>query len=919
MRPLTLTVSAFGPYAGRVEMDMAQLGSSGLYLITGDTGAGKTTIFDAITFALYGEASGENRESTMLRSKYAAPETPTEVELTFLCRGKTYTIRRNPEYDRPANRGGGVTVQKADAMLTYPDGRVVTKLRDVNTAVVELLGVDRRQFAQIAMIAQGDFLKLLLADTKDRQAIFREIFKTGYYQTLQEKLKNASGELNQQCEAARRSVAQYLSGILCGDADEEAAAKARRGELPTAEAMDLLRRLLEQDKADMELQTAALTAVEAELETVNAALGRAEELNKRRAELASGERSRAAYAARLAEKEAALKLQQEKAAQWDALTEEITLLRSTLPEYERLGKLTQEWNRAQTALTGDRRKKAAQQEALQQLQAALAAQKEELSALAGAGEETAKLSYAKEQAEKKKENLTALTADLQALLTLQEELQAAQNDYLTAQAKADTAQQTYTEANRAYLSEQAGVLARTLQAGMPCPVCGAVEHPAPARVSADAPSEAQLKAAKAAADRAAQIAKDASARAGEVRGRTESQSAHLAERLGALEDGCTVAEAPVKLPVLLSAAEAEITERTARLAASRRKLARKQALEAAIPQQERTAGEAEQSIAALTTAIALGAAKAAELETQSSELKRKLPYPDQAAADTAIREKTAALGRMKDALARAEADHRTAREALTALDGKLSQLKQQLSQSDVPDAEQLQQRRGALLIQKAALSAAKTTLHTRLDTNRRILNQVDAQSEQLTALEEQWSWVKALSNTANGNLPGKEKVMLETYVQMNYFDRILRRANQRLMVMTGRQYELQRRRAAENNRSQSGLELDVIDHYNGTTRSVKTLSGGESFKASLSLALGLTDEIQSCAGGIRLDTMFVDEGFGSLDEESLDAAITALANLSEGERLVGIISHVGELKERIDRQIVVTKDRTGGSRVTIRA
>ena len=919
MRPLTLTVSAFGPYAGRVEMDMAQLGSSGLYLITGDTGAGKTTIFDAITFALYGEASGENRESTMLRSKYAAPETPTEVELTFLCRGKTYTIRRNPEYDRPAKRGGGVTVQKADAMLTYPDGRVVTKLRDVNTAVVELLGVDRRQFAQIAMIAQGDFLKLLLADTKDRQAIFREIFKTGYYQTLQEKLKNASGELNQQCEAARRSVAQYLSGILCGDADEEAAAKARRGELPTAEAMDLLRRLLEQDKADMELQTAALTAVEAELETVNAALGRAEELNKRRAELASGERSRAAFAARLAEKEAALKIQQEKAAQWDALTEEITLLRSTLPEYERLGKLTQEWSRAQTALTGDRRRKAAQQEALQQLQAALAAQKEELSALAGAGEETAKLSYAKEQAEKKKENLTALTADLQALLTLQEELQAAQNDYLTAQAKADTAQQTYTEANRAYLSEQAGVLARTLQAGMPCPVCGAVEHPAPARVSADAPSEAQLKAAKAAADRAAQIAKDASARAGEVRGRTESQSAHLAERLGALEDGCTVAEAPVKLPVLLSAAEAEITERTARLAASRRKLARKQALEAAIPQQERTAGEAEQSIAALTTAIALGAAKAAELETQSSELKRKLPYPDQAAADTAIREKTAALGRMKDALARAEADHRTAREALTALDGKLSQLKQQLSQSDVPDAEQLQQRRGALLSQKAALSAAKTTLHTRLDTNRRILNQVDAQSEQLTALEEQWSWVKALSNTANGNLPGKEKVMLETYVQMNYFDRILRRANQRLMVMTGRQYELQRRRAAENNRSQSGLELDVIDHYNGTTRSVKTLSGGESFKASLSLALGLSDEIQSCAGGIRLDTMFVDEGFGSLDEESLDAAITALANLSEGERLVGIISHVGELKERIDRQIVVTKDRTGGSRVTIRA
>lgn len=919
MRPLKLTVSAFGPYAGRVEMDMARLGSSGLYLITGDTGAGKTTIFDAITFALYGEASGQSREPAMLRSKYAAPDTPTEVELTFLSRGKTYTIRRNPEYDRPARRGGGVTVQKADAMLTCPDGRVVTKLRDVNAAVVELLGVDRRQFSQIAMIAQGDFLKLLLADTRDRQAIFREIFKTGYYQILQERLKSACGEVSQQCEAARRSIAQYLSGILAGDPDEEEAAGARRGELPTVEAMELLRRLLTQDEADMARQSGTLTAVEAELETVNAALGRAEELNKRRAELAAGEQSRCAHLSRLAEKEAALKLQQEKASGWDALTEEITLLRSTLPEYDRLAQITLEWNSAQEALVSDRRKKEEQQASFAHLKAALNAQKQELSCLANAGEEAAKHSYAKEQAEKRKETLTALTADLRTLQTLQKELQSAQDAYLVAQAKADTAQQTCTGLNRAYLAEQAGVLARTLRPGAPCPVCGAVEHPAPARACDDAPSEAQLKAAKDASDRSAQIAKEASAHAGEVRGRTESQTAHLAARLGALQGGCTVADAPGKLPALLAAAEEEITVCAARLAESRRKLARRQALEAAIPHQEHAAVEVEQSIAVLTTAIALGAAKVQELDTQRTALREKLPCPDKAAAETAIREKTAALGRMKDALARSEAEHRAAREVLTALDGKLAQLKEQLARSDAPDAESLQQRRGELLSQKAALSSARTALHTRLDTNRRILTQVEAQSESLRALEEKWGWMKALSNTANGNLSGKEKVMLETYVQMNCFDRILRRANQRLLVMTGRQYELQRRRAAENNRSQSGLELDVIDHYNGTTRSVRTLSGGESFKASLCLALGLSDEIQSCAGGIRLDTMFVDEGFGSLDEESLDAAITALGSLSEGQRLVGIISHVGELKERIDRQIVVTKDRTGGSRVTIRA
>ena len=208
MRPIQLNISAFGPYAGRVELNLDQLGTSGLYLITGDTGAGKTTIFDAITFALFGEASGNSRETSMLRSKYASPDTPTEVELTFAYGGKIYTVKRNPEYERPAKRGEGMTLQKADGQLIMPDGSVIAKLKDVNQKIKEILGVDRRQFSQIAMIAQGDFLKLLLADTKERQGIFREIFKTGYYQELQDRLKAESGSLGRQCEAAGSSVKQ---------------------------------------------------------------------------------------------------------------------------------------------------------------------------------------------------------------------------------------------------------------------------------------------------------------------------------------------------------------------------------------------------------------------------------------------------------------------------------------------------------------------------------------------------------------------------------------------------------------------------------------------------------------------------------------------------------------------------------------
>ena len=210
MRPLKLTLSAFGPYAGRTVLELSKLGTNGLYLITGDTGAGKTTIFDAITYALYGEASGDHRDPSMFRSKYADAETPTEVELVFSYADKTYTVRRNPEYERPKARGEGYTVQKADAELRYPDGRVVTRLKEVNAAVREIMGVNRDQFLQIAMIAQGDFLKLLLATTEDRKAIFRRIFNTQPFLRLQERLKREANTLENRCKEVAGSLSQLV-------------------------------------------------------------------------------------------------------------------------------------------------------------------------------------------------------------------------------------------------------------------------------------------------------------------------------------------------------------------------------------------------------------------------------------------------------------------------------------------------------------------------------------------------------------------------------------------------------------------------------------------------------------------------------------------------------------------------------------
>ena len=276
MRPLTLTLSAFGPYAGQTTLDLSQLGENGLYLITGDTGAGKTTIFDAITFALYGEPSGNQRETSMLRSKYADADTPTFVDLTFSYGGQIYQIRRNPEYERPAKRGGGVTKQRAEAQLTYPDGGIVTKTRDVDAAVRDLLGIDRTQFSQIAMIAQGDFLKLLLATTEDRQEIFRKLFKTDYYRKFQDELRQRYNAAYADHARLKQSIQQYVEGIQWSDA-------ASVVDRPLAETLELLSAQLTTDQETSDHLATDLADLDQKLAAVNIRLGKAETLKKAQA------------------------------------------------------------------------------------------------------------------------------------------------------------------------------------------------------------------------------------------------------------------------------------------------------------------------------------------------------------------------------------------------------------------------------------------------------------------------------------------------------------------------------------------------------------------------------------------------------------------------------------------------------------
>ncbi|MGE4484779.1 MAG: AAA family ATPase [Oscillospiraceae bacterium] len=919
MRPIKLTISAFGPYAGKAELEMDKLGDRGLYLITGDTGAGKTTIFDAVTFALYGEASGENREAAMLRSKYAAPETPTFVELVFSNAGKAYRVTRNPEYERPARRGAGTTVQKADAELVCPDGRIVTKTRDVTNAVRDIIGIDRNQFTQIAMLAQGDFLKLLLAPTEDRKRIFRQIFKTELYQRLQDKLKEESGQLGRECETLKNSIRQYINGISCGENESFCIAleKAKSGSLLTADTIALIEQIINEDDNGRRRLGGSLLEAEKQLGRVTARLGKAEEIKKAKTGLADAREALSKAEPRLREASDAYEASIRRQPEIDALSDAVTTVRNKLPQYDELEKT----RRALAAKVKERERIEsdclAWAASLETVKGELDEAKKERDTLKNACIEKEKLLNRKRALQDRQSGIVKLAFDFKGYQKLLKNRDEVREAYLAAAQKTEACRLVYGEKNKAFLDEQAGILASSLKEGEKCPVCGSAVHPAPAALSRSAPSEAELNEAKEAWEKAQAAAAELSAGAGELSGQTEARKADIISRASALIGVCEFAGTEAEIEKVSGELTVSLKEFNAKITAEEVREKRAAELDVLIPQKETGAKELEAAVCDAETAAAARDSDIKNLSETAEKLLMTLEHDNKAKAEKAIAALEDRRNKLKQALDNAQKAYTGCRSQCDALNGTVKALTAQLEDAEEIDTDAQTRRQSELTAEKAALSEIITRVSSRLDRNTDALQNIRERSGSLAGAEAKWIWVKALSNTANGNISGKEKIMLETYIQMTCFDRILSRANTRFMVMSGGQYELKRRIEAENNRSQSGLELDVVDHYNGTERSVKTLSGGESFKASLSLALGLSDEIQSSAGGIRLDTMFVDEGFGSLDEESLGQAMRALYGLTEGSRLVGIISHVTELKEKIDRQIVVTKEKSGGSRAEI--
>ena len=919
MRPFKLTLSAFGPYAGKTDFDFDKLGTGGLYLITGDTGAGKTTIFDAITYALYGDPSGNNREVSMFRSKYADLETPTFVKLTFKYKDNEYTVKRNPEYERASQRGSGVTKQTAGVELTLPDGKVLTKTKEVDTAIKNIMGIDKNQFCQIAMIAQGDFLKLLLAPTKDRIEIFRHIFKTKLYSDLQNKLKQEASSLDNNCLQIRQSITQYIAGINCDESSLHCVqvSKATNNELPIDECISLLENLLADDSQSEEKTAEKILNIEKQADTIKLNIQQGESISRAKILL---EQTQALLEKLSSEKitlAAALDDENKKSIEIEKLTKDSATISAQLPEYDELSQKQAALAKNISLIKKNNLTLNKAKTDIDTLKSQIESLNAEAKTLEKCGEQKIVLENNILSLNDRLSKLQQLLQSMEALKKNHEEHKKAVQIYKERQANVDSLDASYKEGHKLYLDAQAGILAESLKENMPCPVCGSLSHPKKASKPVDVPTKDELDALQNRISAATKEVEHASQVAGKLNGaineKMEATLTSIKELLGDINMNSATDIAKENISEL----QAKINSINSEIKQLSKNISRKDNIEKILPQSTKRLEELQDSINTISNTVTTYTSENKAIEERIESLKSKLLFSSKLEADAKIKSNNDTVLKIQNAIELATKRLNECNEKLASANATKVELSKQLEGKEEINLENEKNKLHELESNIKTLRAYKEEIHSRIVNNQSNYKNINLKSDELIEAEKQYAVVKSLSDTANGNITGKDKIMLETYIQMHYFDRIISRANARLVIMTGGQYDLVRRKEAASKMGQSGLDLDVIDHYNGTERSVKSLSGGESFKASLALALGLSDEIQSSAGGIQLDTMFIDEGFGSLDEDSLAQAMNALASLASSNKLIGIISHVGELKQKIDKQIIVKKDKTGGSRAEI--
>ena len=917
MRPLKITMSAFGPYAGEVTLDMQKLGKSGIYLITGDTGAGKTTIFDAISYALYGEASGNYRENTTLRSKYASADTPTFVELEFEYNNEIYKINRNPEYPRPNKRGEGFTKQSANAELVMPDGSVITKIKEVSAKVEEIIGINKNQFSQIAMIAQGDFRKLLNCETNERSKIFRKIFKTEPYHNIEIKLSSLFNELRRNREKEKSGIEQYINQLKCNENDTLSLEleRAKSGDVLIEDVIKLAGEIINKDTLEYTKTQKNIESINEEIEKINSNIKLYENQEATKKAYAKASAKLEEFKTKRNECEKAYKSAEAQRERLDDLTRKINLINSKMPKYDELKSLENSINeRTQSFEKSNNSLKLKQQE-ITLLEKEIDEKSKALEEVKGADLLVQKLTAQKEEIKKKAEALKELKTEIDRCKAEQKNLKNAQSFAKSALDEYGALENEYNQIYIAFFNEQAGIIADGLKDGEPCPVCGSTSHPNLARKSENAPSQADVESAQNLVKKAQEKADKARDTASALKSRFDEIAANVkssAKKLFGTDDNVFD-----DYNSNINALKKEYDCTLALLKTANEKLSLYKKLDKEIPKIQEKQKSLSDEISTLNTQKASDEAFISENTKRVTSIKSELDFESADLAKDKLKEYTNLSNDIKNAIEKSKNDFDDIKSKYDTQKGTKASLENALKEFKEIDLASLNEKSLKLNEYKKDIDETAKSLYSRIESNKLLVDNISEKRDILKGYDDKYVWLKALSETANGDISGKEKITLETFVQMTYFDSIIRKANIRLLTMSDGQYELVRRSDAETLKKNEGLALDVIDHFNASSRSVSTLSGGESFMASLCLALGLSDEIQSSNGGIKLDTMFVDEGFGSLDGEALDRALSALTSLSQGNRLVGIISHVDALRDRIDNKIVITKDRTIGSNAQI--
>ena len=927
MKPLKLTMSAFGSYAGKNVIDFTGQ-QQGIFLITGDTGAGKTTIFDAITYALYNQTSGGERNGNMMRSQYAQPETETYVELEFLYRGQTYRVRRNPDYKITKTlKNGKIREQKVphSVELTLPDGTVFPEKKNATDAkIIEILGLTADQFSQIVMIAQGDFLKLLYTKSDERKMIFSKLFRTDIYWKIQENLRRKSMEMDERIQENDRAFEQEKSRIILLPESEE---------LPLDELVERLRERLKDALKEQNLRRA-------NVEELNKKITKYEEINKLFVSLEKIRQNGKELEARQVESkerrqqiENALKADKVLVAEQQNLRQQQTVEQSVQAIAKMEETLTNNQEMFETLKTQLQEVEAEQKREAADIQKKMLALEQSFpsyEALQNARSEEQQAKKVWEDLEKtSEESFHKKEAGIAALKEQQKQqeqvVEQTKKNWEQTSLSASESAKHYEHMYEAFLKEQAGILAENLSAGCPCPVCGSTVHPDPAKLSDHAVTELEVEQAK--KTRAAAEEKRDLAYAAFEAEKTEKQK--LAQAVEKEEADFVLAQTIAKQQrkeaeqnyVSLQKIAEQIREKLVypSLAEAKKQYAAMQkALEAAEQEIERKRQKVSELAEAMNT---LKGQKLAEEENQKTAkklaAKTEKEYAKLLEKSGFVSEETYHLAilpeRSRSKLEREEKEYES---QCLRQQSEQKLLEKQVSGKTYTDTTELNEQ---LKAEKQALKEAEKTymeLHTAYENDRSVLQNCAVYLEKGKNLESEDQVIKSLSKTANGRLSGSAKIDFETYIQRQYFKQIIHEANKRLLTMSNHQFILKLKEEASTGRkTNEGLDLSVYSLVTDSERDVKTLSGGESFLAALAMALGLSDIVERSAGAIHPDMMFIDEGFGSLDAQSRQQAIEVLAELAGDSRMVGIISHVTELKEQIDRKLVVSRTDKGSRAV----